>query len=57
MSLAHELSMELGATEDRTQEMEAEVSHWRDRAARRVIQREIEEKLLVSHLSGDTRTA
>ena len=55
MSLAHKLSMELRAAEDRTHEMEAEVEHWRERAARaeqwlRTIQTEIEEKLLVSHL-------
>jgi predicted nucleic acid-binding Zn-ribbon protein len=62
MSLAHKLSMELRAAEDRTHEMEAEVEHWRERAARaeqwlRTIQAEIEEKLLVSHLSGNTKTA
>jgi hypothetical protein len=34
MSLAHKLSMELRATEDRTHQMVAEVEHWRDRAAR-----------------------
>src|SRR6476619_8666693 len=54
MSLAHRLSMELRAAEDRTHEMEAEAEHWRERAARaeqwlRIIQNEIEEKLLVSH--------
>jgi chromosome segregation ATPase len=62
MSLAHKLSMELRTAEDRTHEMEAEVEHWRERAARaeqwlRIIQNEIEEKLLVSHHSGDTKTA
>ena len=62
MSLAHKLSMELRAAEDRTLEMEAEFEHWRERAARaeqwlRIIQNEIEEKLLVSHHSGDTKTA
>ena len=62
MSLAHKLSMELRAAEERTHEMEAEVEHWRERAARaeqwlRTIQKEIEEKLLLSHLSGDTKTA
>ena len=51
MSLAHKLSMELRAAEDRTQQMAREVEHWRDRAARaeqwiRTIQQEIEEKLL-----------
>jgi hypothetical protein len=51
MSLAHKLSMELRAAEDRTQKMAREVEHWRDRAARaeqwlQTIQQEIEEKLL-----------
>ena len=51
MSLAHKLSMELRAAEDRTQQMAREVEHWRDRAARaeqwlQTIQQEIEEKLL-----------
>jgi len=62
MSLAHKLSMELRTAEDRTHEMEAEVEHWRERAARaeqwlRIIQNEIEEKLLVTHRSEDTQTA
>ena len=62
MSLAHKLSMELRSAEERTHEMEAEVEHWRERAARaeqwlRIIQNEIEEKLLVSYRSGDTKTA
>jgi chromosome segregation ATPase len=52
MSLAHKLSMELRAAEDRTHQMVTEVQHWRDRAVRaeqwlRTIQDEIEEKLLV----------
>ena len=52
MSLAHKLSMELRAAEDRTNQMVTEVQHWRDRAVRaerwlRTIQDEIEEKLLV----------
>ncbi len=51
MSLAHKLSMELRAAEDRTQQMAREVEHWRERAARAeqwllTIQQEIEEKLL-----------
>jgi gas vesicle protein len=51
MNLAHKLSMELRAAEDRTQRMTREVEHWRDRAARaeqwlQTIQQEIEEKLL-----------
>jgi chromosome segregation ATPase len=49
--LAKELSMELRAAEDRTQQMAREVEHWQERAARaeqwlRTIQQEIEEKLL-----------
>jgi chromosome segregation ATPase len=51
MSLAHKLSMELRAAEDRTQQTAREVEHWRDRATRaeqwlQTIQQEIEEKLL-----------
>ena len=51
MSLAHKLSMELRAAENRTQQMAREVEHWQERAARaeqwlRTIQQEIEEKLL-----------
>jgi DNA repair exonuclease SbcCD ATPase subunit len=57
MSLAHKLSMELRAAEDRTQQMAREVEHWRDRAARaeqwlRTIQQEIEEKLLTRRSSS-----
>jgi gas vesicle protein len=56
MSLAHKLSMELRAAEDQRQQMEREVEHWRDRAARaeqwlRTIQQEIEEKLLTQRSS------
>jgi hypothetical protein len=51
MSLAHKLSMELRAGEDRTHQLEAEVEMWRGRATRaeqwlRIIQKEIEEKLI-----------
>src|SRR3954464_4266874 len=51
MSLAHKLSMELRAAEDRTQQMAREVEHWQERAARaeqwlRTIQQEIKEKLV-----------
>jgi chromosome segregation ATPase len=51
MSLAHKLSMQLRAAEERTHQMATEVEHWRERAARaeqwlRTIQQEIEEKLL-----------
>jgi hypothetical protein len=47
MALAHKLSMELRAAEDRTNQLQAEVELWRDRAARseqwlRIIQKEIE---------------
>jgi chromosome segregation ATPase len=57
MSLAHKLSMELRAAEDRTQQMAREVEHWRDRAARAeqwlwTIQQEIEEKLLTRRSSS-----
>jgi hypothetical protein len=55
-SLAHKLSMELRAAEDRTQQMAREVEHWRDRAARAEqwlrIQQEIEEKLLTRRSSS-----
>jgi chromosome segregation ATPase len=56
MGLAHKLSRELRAAEDRTQQMASEVEHWRDRAARaeqwlRTIQQEIEEKLLTRRSS------
>jgi hypothetical protein len=34
MALAHKLSMELRAAEDRTNQLQAEVELWRDRAAR-----------------------
>jgi uncharacterized protein YlxW (UPF0749 family) len=58
MSLAHKLSMELRAAEDRTHQLRAEVELWRNRAARaeewlRTIQKEIEDKLIVRRsLSG-----
>ena len=52
MSLAHKLSMELRAAEDRAHQLRAEVELWRNRAARaeewlRTIQKEIEDKLIV----------
>ena len=55
MGLAHKLSMELRASEDRTHQMVAEVEHWRDRATRaeqwlRTIQQETEEKLLTREI-------
>ena len=51
MGLAHKLSMELSASEDRTHQLESEVEVLRDRAVRaerwlRTIQKEIEEKLI-----------
>ena len=63
MTLAHKLSMELRAAEDRTQRMTREVEHWRDRATRAeqwllTIQQEIEEKLLARRPSfGDEEAA
>ena len=58
MSLAHKLSMEVRAAEDRTQQMAREVEHWQERAARaeqwlRIIQQEIKEKLLAPKSSFD----
>ena len=58
MSLAHKLSMELRASEDRMHELQAEVELWRDRAGRaeqwlRIIQQEIEEKLIAPKSSSD----
>ena len=57
MSLAHKLSMELRAAEDRTQQMAREVEHWQERAARaeqwlRTIQQEIEDKRLTRRSSS-----
>jgi len=51
MTLAHKLSMQLRTAEDRISQLEAEVEHFRDRAARaerwlQTIQNEIEEKLI-----------
>ena len=63
MSLAHKLSMELRAAEDRTQQLAGEVEHWRERAARaeqwlRTIQQGIEEKLLARRSAyGDKESA
>ena len=62
MSLAHKLSMELRAAEDRAHQLRAEVELWRNRAARaeewlRTIQKEIEDKLIVRRpLSGIEET-
>jgi hypothetical protein len=63
MSLAHKLSMELSAAEDRTHQLQAEVELWRDRAACAeqwllTIQKEIEDKLIVPRsLSGAEDTS
>jgi gas vesicle protein len=51
MNLAHKLSMELSASEDRTHQLKSEVEMWHDRAERaerwlQTIQTEIEEKLI-----------
>jgi hypothetical protein len=51
MSLAHKLSLQLRAAEDRINQLQAEVEHFQDRAAHaenwlRVIEKEIEKKLL-----------
>jgi len=51
MKLAHKLSMQLRAAEERISQLEAEVELFRDRAARaegwlQTIQKEIEEKLI-----------
>jgi hypothetical protein len=51
MNLAHRLSMELSASEDRTHQLKSEIELWHDRAERaerwlRTIQTEIEETLI-----------
>jgi chromosome segregation ATPase len=51
LALAHKLSMQLRTAEDRISQLESEVEHFRDRAARaerwlQTIQNEIEEKLI-----------
>jgi hypothetical protein len=62
MSLAHKLSMELRASEDRTHQLTAEVELWRERAGRaeqwlRIIQKEIEEKLIAPKSSSRAEQA
>jgi hypothetical protein len=59
MSLAHKLSMELRAAEDRIHQLENEAQLFRDRAARaegwlQTIHREIEEKLIAPRLASGT---
>jgi len=59
MSLAHKLSMELRAAEDRINQLESEVQLFRERAARaegwlQTIHKEIEEKLVAPRLAFRT---
>ena len=59
MTLAHKLSMELRAAEDRINQLEAEVQLFRDRAARaegwlQTIYKEIEEKLIAPRSASVT---
>ena len=58
MTLAHKLSMQLRAAEDRVNQLEAEVELLRDRAVRaerwlQTIQKEIEEKLIAPRSASD----
>jgi hypothetical protein len=62
MNLAHKLSMELRASEDRMHQLQVEVDRWRDRAGRaeqwlRIIQKEIEEKLIAPKSSSGAEQA
>jgi len=57
MRLAHKLSMELRAAEDRMNQLESEVQLFRERAARaeqwlQTIHKEIEEKLITPRLAS-----
>ena len=59
MKLAHKLSMQLRAAEERISQLGAEVELFRDRAARaegwlQIIQKEIEEKLIAPRLASGT---
>jgi hypothetical protein len=59
MRLAHKLSMELRAAEDRINQLEVEVQLFRDRAARaegwlQTIYKEIEEKLIAPRSASVT---
>jgi uncharacterized protein YceH (UPF0502 family) len=52
MTVAHNVSVQLRATEDRINQLQAEIEQFKDRAVRaegwlQVIQKEIEEKLIV----------
>ena len=61
MKLAHKLSMQLRAAEDRINQLEAEVELLRDRAVRaerwlQIIQKEIEERLIAPRsASGESQ--
>jgi uncharacterized protein YlxW (UPF0749 family) len=61
MALAHKLSMQLRAAEDRINQLQAEVELFRDRAARaerwlQTIQKEIEERLIAPRsASGESQ--
>ena len=62
MALAHKLSMQLRAAEDRINQLEAEVELLRDRAVRaerwlQTIQKEIEEKLIALRSGNATEQA
>jgi hypothetical protein len=59
MKLAHRLSMQLRAAEERINQLEAEIDLFRDRAARaerwlQTIQKEIEEKLIAPRSASGT---
>jgi hypothetical protein len=59
MKLAHKLSMQLRAAEERINQLEAEIELFRDRAARaegwlQTIQKEIEEKLIAPRSASGT---
>src|SRR6516225_9936109 len=61
MKLAHKLSMQLRAAEERISQLEAEVELFRDRAARaegwlQTIQKEIEEKLITPRSASSAGT-
>jgi len=62
MRLAHKLSMQLRAAEDRINQLQAEVELFRDRAARaerwlQTIQKEIEERLIAPRsVSGESQS-
>jgi len=57
MKLAHKLSMQLRAAEDRVNQLEAELELLRDRAERwlQTIQKEIEEKLIAPRSANATK--